>query len=191
MPLGQESQNLSPSTLRCLDLFGDAQKFFEVFSPRNITKCSRIPDRCINGNAPTLQVAEQAYGQNKMVAWLMVQLDYINNMAGTDKKMSETQIEVMAMNILTNDDFRSLKASDILLFCHQFINGKYGHFYGAICPQFIGNSLYKYIEWKRAELAQIHLKEEKERHDRVDYSNCVTYEEYKRLKQLKDKEKKQ
>lgn len=158
-----------------------------------IATYANYPDRCISGQAPTLHVMEQAYGHETANAWLMLSLEYINKAVGVQSKMSSEQIEIVAQSLLNNEDFQALKVTDVMLFVNQFVSGKYGHFYGAVDAQVIGESLYKYIAWRRQRLAQI-LKQEQQAMQRMQREQWlndphnISREEY--LKQKAEQEKK-
>lgn len=180
-----ESLNYSQAVARCIDKYGDKAKFVSVFSPSKINQYATLVDRCIAGTAPTIHVAEKAYGTNMIVGWLIMQLDYINNAVGADKKMNAIQMEELSRNILSNDDFQMLKVTDIMLFVHQFTSGKYGHFYGSVDAQVIGNALYQYKSWKQKQMALIHMTRHEIKEE--DSSGRITYDEYQKLKKEQEK----
>lgn len=151
-----------------------------------IAKYSAYPDRCIRGSAPTIHVVQQAYGVNIAHAWLMLQLEYINKLSGAQSKMNEQQVELIASSILANEEFSSLKVTDIMLFINQFLTGKYGHFYGAVDGQVIGDALYQYIRWKRQRLANLsreeaRVKQQEQINQWRNDPNCISREEYDKL----------
>lgn len=152
------NEHLNSSQVKsCLSLFGDSNDFCKIFNPKMITKYACQPDACINGKAPTLNTAKKAYGIDMMIGWLILQINYINDMAGVTTKMNEEQIENVAQNILSNTDFSSLKVTDIMLFINNLLSGKYGCFYGCVDGMFICNALYKYKQWKMQRLGELQL----------------------------------
>lgn len=140
---------------KCLSRYGEAESFASVFGVANIAKYSANPDRCIAGTAPTIHVAECAYGESVMTAWMALNIEYINLVAGV-KTLSHDSALILAESILHNEDLCMLKVTDLMLFVNQFVCGKYGKFYGEVDPMVIGNALYEYKKWKAQRMARLY-----------------------------------
>lgn len=166
MQLCNEPQNSTPAVANCLERYGNRLQFGTTFNAGMIAKYSAYPERCIRGSAPTINIVKQAYGTDALNAWLILTLEYINKMSGVKTKLDELQLEALSSAIIANEDFQALKVTDIMLFVNQFVTGKYGHFYGAVDAQVIGQALYQYIAWRRQQLS-LFAREEFQQHQRL------------------------
>ena len=178
-----EQTTSSVGVLSLFSKYGDNEMFCKTFAPVNIPKYASFPLRCIAGTAPTVHVMEQAYGHSIAMGWLSLQFAFLNKISNAQVKLDNYQCECLASAILSNEDFQCLKVTDIMLFINQFITGKYGHFYGAVDAQVIGEALYKYRTWKRTELANIHRKQQDalrrmQREQWLNDPRNITREEY-------------
>jgi len=159
----------------CIKRYGNAEQFFKTFCPDNIAKYSSYPEKCISGYAPTLNVIKNAYGEDVATSWLMLQLNCVNAIVGSQNKLSPEQTFSLAQLILFNTDFSTLKVTDIMLFINQLITGKYGCFYGSVDSQIIGEALYKYKRWKMEQLYEIEVKRKKQEREAM-------YQEWEKYK---------
>lgn len=149
--------------------------------------------RCIVGNAPSLNVISDAYGDCLTKAWLMLQIIKLNkNVLGSDtsKKMTPEQIEVTADTILSN--YGHLKCTDIMLYFNRFMAGKHGKFYGTVDIVVLTQGLDNYCDWRTERIAEYQKQKDKEKGEqitkeifsdrtmnRVEWENSFEYQKIK------------
>lgn len=159
--------------------YGNAAQFAITFNPDLQIKCAQNIERTFTGNAPTIGALKTAYSENQVRVWVLAQLENLNSFSGAKNKMNPQQMMMLSDIILT--DYFYLKASELLLFFHQFKSGKYGELYGSVDPLRVSNALLEFAEYRREELFRIESAIERERR-RVEeeqrFANALTYEEW-------------
>ena len=138
--------------------------FLLAFSPdKQMIYATKYSERCLIGNAPTLAVMSDAYGESLTKAWLMIQLIKLNkNVLGQDpsKKMTPEQLEVAAETIMAN--YYMLKCTEIMLFFVRFMGGKHGKFYGTVDIPSLCAGLDDFFNWRSTQLGLIYKKKKSE-----------------------------
>ena len=157
----------------------NTQALTDAFSPNKQHEHYALGERCYTGTAPTLSEAKAVYGTRVDVAWVLIQLSYINELVGSKGKMTQLQLEATANDIANL--YYHLKISELQIFFYQFRIGKYEQFYGSVDPQVILRSLKTFMLDRADALNRIDMeRRRKEREEENKYA--VSYEEYLRLK---------
>ncbi len=89
-------------------------------------KLSNVLD-AMNSDAPTLGTIQRSKGRVFTESFIMGWLLYLNEMLALNKQMSESQIELCAK--MVNNEYYSLKISDLTLLFKRILSGQYGKFY--------------------------------------------------------------
>ncbi len=158
------SQPLSPGVLQKTMLvrqrYGERDEFLQKMNPSVQVYAGRHPERAFFGDAPTLAIMRQTYGDGFPATWLLPQiLDLVvySNSRGT---LNEQQQEFLAETIA--NEYYFLKASELQLFFYRFKSGRYGHFYGSVDPMRITMALEEFVKERNREIAK-HESEERDR----------------------------
>lgn len=167
--------------------YGAAADFLRTFSKDIQMQTALHPHRAYLGKAPSLAMVRTAYSHNVLIAWVMAQLEDVNDFSGTAQKMSIAQMEQLAKVIST--EYYYLKVTEFHLFLHRLKAGKYGVFYGVIDPLKISASLFEFTKERRTEIMA--LENERTRTEqqckRAEWAqNAVSRQEYEQMKQKKD-----
>lgn len=141
------------------------------------------PERCVMGAAPTMGQLLRYFGQDTALSWLEIQIMTLSELCGAKGKISKLQAMFCAEQILAR--FGSLKVTELLLYFSYLAAGKYGHFYGSVDPQRILEWIDNYMS-DRNEICQEYdarkAAEEREAEEKDRRENCVTYDEYLKMK---------
>ena len=119
-------------------------------------------NECYFGKYPSLARMRRNYGSNAAIVFLIPQLRDLAVYSGCKEKMGENQYHQCAFVIST--EFHYLKITEIMLFCHRFKAGRYGHFYGSVDPLVITTALREFLD-ERGRAYQQHDIEEEERRE--------------------------
>lgn len=101
-------------------------------------------------NLPSLALIRELYGYEKAIAYIMIQLQSLNEFCGKRITMNEGQMESIANIIL--QEYPHVTLARFLAFFHFFKAGRYGLFYGDIDPMKITSSLH---EWFNKDMHKI------------------------------------
>lgn len=101
-----------------------------TFAPDKAFLLKYTPKQLIIADAPSLKVINLAYTDVTAQKWLIAHLTILSEMSGVQQKLTDNQMENIAMMIVQN--YPDLKISELWLFFHQFKCGEYGKFYGAV-----------------------------------------------------------
>ena len=191
-PVGQNCsvwQRKQQAVAEMRQRYGSAEDFLKLFTPDLQIATARNEDRAYLGTAPTLETMADGYGKQMVIVWLCIQIENINNFAGVKDKMPIARQKELAALILA--EYPNLKASEMLLFFHRLKCGRYGRFYGMVDALFITSSLLQFMEQRRTEI--IRHREEYQRKNQAALPSqatdkCITWEEYIKQKQAKEKE---
>ena len=135
----------------------------------------RHPERAFFGEAPSLAIMRQTYGDGFPATWLMAQiLDLVvySNSKGT---LNDQQAEFLAEAIA--NEYYYLKASELMLFFYRFKTGAYGHFYGVVDPMIIMQGLKQFMKERAVEIEK-HEDEIKRKERDENSKNAITPREY-------------
>lgn len=130
-------------------------------------------------NIPTIVHLAQAYDEEVAVNWVQQQLFAVNVFAGAKAKLSDFQLEELAVQIRL--EYGHLNLFEFILFCARLRSGKYEDFYGSIDPMRILKSLDAFCADRREEIYKEQARIEKERSDREweeSRKNSVSFEEW-------------
>lgn len=154
------------------------------YTPDRQPSFSRFPQKCLEGNVPTLADIRAIFGARWAETWLEAQLKDISEYAGAQVKANDCQLEETARIIL--EEFYFLKLSELMLFFFHFKAGRYGRFYGSVDPLVITGALQDFIRWRRTKLEyfenqrQAILLQQRPLKD----PDAITYEEWTELSWL-------
>lgn len=168
--------------------YGDSTNFLNLFNPDTQILASKNLDRAYLGMAPTLTTVSNAYGYDILEVWIMAQLENLNDFCGASVKMEIPQMSDLAKIIFS--EYHFLKVSELLLFFYRFKSGEYGHFYGSIDPQKITVALLEFKKQRIADIKYYESKKENEEKNRLREEwakNCVTREQYEKMKKAEKK----
>ena len=102
------------------------------------------------GEAPSIATLLQAYPEKQVFAWIMAQLENLNDFTGVNGKIDTNQMIELAGIIET--EYYFLKASELLLFFHMLKGGAFGVFYGNVDPMMISRALIDFKVYRRQQL---------------------------------------
>lgn len=125
---------------------------------------SFFPTRFNKPAAPTLGVLSEAYGEDTTENWMIQQVQFLNECIGVKVKLNEFQIRAVSNSLIDkfSDGADRLNIREILLFFSKLIGGEYGHFYGVISPDVIGEAAEQFLQWRHEERARIEREQEME-----------------------------
>lgn len=166
--------------------YGDARQFLEIFTPTLQTYAAKEWVRAYTGVAPSLETVAQGYGTDTAIVWLCMELEDVNLFVSVKEKLSVGRQKELSKLILAEYPF--LKVSEILLFFHRLKCGRYGRFYGSVDALFITSALALFVQERKQDLIRIHEAIKKRQEASRPVSRGITYEEYVRLKQLKQQQ---
>ena len=163
--------------------------FCTKYSPSYQMDICGNENECFFGDYPSLARMRRNYGSNAAIFYLIPQLRDLAVYCGCKEKLDENQYKQCAFVIST--EYHYLKISEIMLFCHRFKAGRYGHFYGNVDPLVITTALREFLD-ERGKAYQQHDREEEERREAEETrkSPPITYEEYLRRKNSNNEENK-
>ena len=174
-----------------IERYGTAQEFTVSFNPDIQVNCAANVERSLTGEAPTVRQLLATYTHKQMAVWLMGHFENLNVFVGVKLKMEYEQMVMLADIILT--EYPYLKASEVLLFFHQYKSGNHGELYSSVDPMKVTVALHSFLKWRAAELDKIkarRLQEDRERKRAEWTTTGITREEYEK-KQNENKADKQ
>lgn len=141
-------------------------------------------------NVPAIVHLAQAYDENVAVRWIQDQLLQVNEFAGVKSKLSDMQLNELAIQIRL--EYGHLNLFEFILFCARLRSGRYENFYGSVDPMRMLKSLDAFCSDRRAEIwreAQEKEKEERDRKYEEMCKNAVPYDVWYRSLPEEEKEK--
>lgn len=144
------SKTLSPIAIKVIERYGDGLKFAKTFNPSLQKVCAQNRERSFLGEAPSIAALLRTYPEKQVFAWIMAQLENLNDFAGVNGKIEPNQMIELAGIIET--EYYFLKASELLLFFHMLKGGSFGVFYGNVDPMVISSSLIEFKTYRRQQL---------------------------------------
>lgn len=132
-------------------------------------------------NVPAIVHLAQAYDENVAVRWIQDQLLEVNEFAGVKSKLSDMQLDELAIQIRL--EYGHLNLFEFILFCARLRSGRYEDFYGSVDPMRILKSLDAFCSDRRDEMwkeASEKEKKEKEREEEEHKKNVVSFENWYR-----------
>ena len=166
--------------------YGNRDAFLTKYNPSFQMQICSNAQVCFFGDYPTLAALRQSYGENAPKMWLIPQLVNLSEYCGVKDKLEGTPLEETAFVIAT--EYYYLKVSEMMLFFYRFKTGRYGRFYGNVDPLVIATALREFVKERNAEYDRKE-KEERERQAEISSKNAITWEEYCRLNDIKDKDR--
>lgn len=131
------------------------------------------------GTAPCLSVLRLAYGDNIAETWMAIQLRDLSEFSGCRTKLSTEQIDNISKVIISMFGF--LKVTEMMYFFLLFKSGKFGKFYGAVDGLVITEALQDFLKIRNERLCA-YENEDRERLDKLERENTISYEEYEQIK---------
>ncbi len=141
-------------------------------------------------NIPAIVHLAQAYDENVAVRWIQDQLLQVNEFAGVKSKLSDMQLDELAIQIRL--EYGYLNLFEFILFCARLRSGRYEDFYGSVDPMRILKSLDAFCADRRSEIwkeAQIKEKEERDREYEESRKNSIPFDVWYRRLSEEEKEK--
>ena len=139
---------------------------------------SRLIERAVTGDYPTLTEIGLAYGDWFPAKWLSVQIADAMLFVGA-KNLDKWQQSKLAQLIAT--EYHYFKVTELLVFFYRFKTGRYGHFYGVCDPHIVMCSLREFLQERNDVIAGVEQREREQR-EAEERKHAISYEEYKRLK---------
>lgn len=144
------SRRPSPIATKVIERYGDGLRFAQIFNPSLQKVCAQNRERSFLGEAPSIAALLQAYPEKQVFAWIMAQLENLNDFTGVNGKIEPNQMIELAGIIET--EYYFLKASELLLFFHMLKSGSFGVFYGNVDPIMISRALLDFKAYRRQQL---------------------------------------
>lgn len=138
---------------------------------------------------PRLVHLAQAYEESFAVNWIQAQLLAVNDFAGAKAKLSDMQLNELAIQIRL--EYGYLTLLEFILFCARLRSGKYEDFYGTIDPMRILKSLDSFCADRREEISRDRARQEKERNAREWEESCRNSVSFEEWYSMQDKDKKE
>lgn len=141
-------------------------------------------------NIPAIVHLAQVYDENVAVRWIQDQLLQVNEFAGVKSKLSDMQLDELAIQIRL--EYGYLNLFEFILFCARLRSGRYEDFYGSVDPMRILKSLDAFCADRRSEIwkeAQIKEKEERDREYEESRKNSIPFDVWYRRLSEEEKEK--
>ena len=159
-------------------------ELLERFSPSVQGKCYAWPERCVNGNAPTLGAVGRKYGEQVAVDWLTIELNDYQNFVGVKEEGKASLAVVRELSRMIFGRYRYLKLSELMLFFQRLKYGDYGEMYGYVDAVRILRALRSFMADRNSIIERLE-QEESERKMKRDSENAISYEEHIRMKESK------
>ena len=173
------TQRLSPAVLqktrRVIERYGDKQNFMLTFNPSVQKLAGRRPERAFFGEAPSLAIMRQTYGDGFPGTWLLPQILDLVAFSNSKGTLSGEQAEFLAEAIA--NEYYYLKASELMLFFYRFKCGTYGKFYGNVDPMMIMQGLKQFMKERAVEIER-HENEKMSKERDETAKNAITPREY-------------
>lgn len=132
-------------------------------------------------DVPKIVHLAQAYDEGVAVGWIQNQLLQVNEFAGVKSKLSDMQLDELAIQIRL--EYGYLNLFEFILFCARLRSGRYEDFYGSVDPMRILKSLDAFCTDRRIEInreAERIEKEEREREYEEHKKHCISFEDWYR-----------
>lgn len=155
--------------------YGDAQKFLDRFNPSWQLRCHKDLDLVVKNSGVSMRNMANAYGEDKLKFWLELQ---VSELGKVFKGVDDEAVQALAKMIYASRP--DLKCAEVMAFLGGVSLGEYGEIYGFDVYQII-RLLPNFIA-RRNECINRMEQEERKRRDEEHKKNCITYEEYKRLR---------
>ena len=101
-------------------------------------------------NIPAIVHLAQAYDEDVAVKWIQDQLLQVNEFAGVKAKLSDMQLDELAIQIRL--EYGYLNLLEFILFCARLRSGRYEDFYGSVDPMRILKSLDSFYADRKIEI---------------------------------------
>ena len=162
--------------------YTDKATMLSLFSPDRQSRYTTDLRRAYMGGAPTMQVADQAFGAGTAEAWLKIAIFDLAEYTGCRAKQTDRQTAQVASAIRSN--FGYLKLTELMHFFLLFKSGTFGTFYGSVDGMVITNALHQYLRIRAEKLQHFgeELAEERRQRQReADSQVTLSYEEWQCL----------
>lgn len=158
-------QSANAADLLRLWIGSEREQFLTAYNPDRLAIFAGDVERCHFGQAPTLELANSAYGSETAGMWWTLQLAALNRISGAQDKMSEEQLgwTATALAVETTD----LKVTECMLFLWRLRTQKYGRFYRQIDPDTILRALQVFRQ-ERQEARQRRIQQEEDERRRLE-----------------------
>lgn len=163
--------------------YGTREQFLATMNPSIQPTAAKYPDRCHFGEAPTLGLLKQTYGENMAVMWLVPQLCDLVAFTNSKSLLNGEQTKFVAEVI--SQEYGYLKSSELLLFFYRFKAGYYGRFYGTVDPMIITMAIREFLK-ERAEAIRQREQEQQKQELEQSMQGAISASEFCRRNGLPD-----
>lgn len=177
----QKEQSIKAKEI--IERFGVGEQFMKKYNPDLQTDTAFNKERAFTSEiAPTIGDVREAYGGRICSAWIMAQIERINDFTGVEKKLTKEVMLEQAKMLQAETKIQRLKVSEFMYFIHRLKMGKYGSFYGVVDAMVINKALETFLEEKRSYIHE--LEEEKKRIEREKmFEGSISREKYDSIKE--------
>jgi hypothetical protein len=137
-------------------------------------------DLSLNDSIPSLGLVRSTYGEPTAIKWLTIQLISLNDYAGVQNGMTDSQLSELSALLL--EEYYYLNLAEFMQFFARFKLGRYGQFYGTVDPLKITSAMQTYIKERTASIDTKEREMERERKERLHKQwtqESITYEQWK------------
>ena len=137
-------------------------------------------DLSLNDSIPSLGLVRSTYGEPTAIKWLTIQLMSLNDYAGVQNGMTDSQLSELSALLL--EEYYYLNLAEFMQFFARFKLGRYGQFYGTVDPLKITSAMQTYIKERTASIDVKERELERERKERLHKQwtqESITYEQWK------------
>lgn len=163
--LPEKQKKHSEVEMAVIKKYGNALKFAETFNPDMQRVCAENIERAFMGEAPTITILRRTYNDRQIRIWIIAQIESINQYTGVKDKMEFEQMKGLAEVIMTWYGY--LKATELMVFFHQFKAGKYGQLYGAVDPMRISAALNEFLSYRKEITFKLKADQEREKRNEL------------------------
>lgn len=156
----------------------EAFKLMAIYNPDEQNRFASYPDRCVNGNSPTLSNVSRDYGKQVSSDWLVLELNDYQNFVGV-KEDRKAPLEVIRSTAsMVYQKYHFLKLSELMLFFHKLKMGDYGEMYGCVDATRILRALRSFMD-DRCSLILRAEQEQRDMERAINKQKAISFEEYK------------
>lgn len=137
-------------------------------------------DLSLNDSIPSLGLVRSTYGEPTAIKWLTIQLMSLNDYAGVQNGMTDSQLSELSALLL--EEYYYLNLAEFMQFFARFKLGRYGQFYGTVDPLKITSAMQTYIKERTAsiDVKERELERERREHQHKQWTQeSITYEQWK------------
>ena len=144
----------NPRIIALREQYSAREVFLDKYNPAHGVAVTDERE-CALGDSPTIVMMDMAWGEGTAIMFLAAQLYALNEHTNATVKLTARQARECAALIVGDNDYKALKADELVLFFARLKLGHYGHFYNSVdtihitaaLKQFIGDMAVKKRVW--------------------------------------------